>query len=462
MIKMMSLKCTCGNNINADGNDQSILMQESKDHLQEHSLDASFVHLPAPTNQDSNAAGNTSEDFDLFNQGILHTYRHINVLLQVAEGHLDLSDGNGMDEHICLSCVERVASAIDENIDHLRDESRAYEEAVDKEKDKQRRLRKALLINAGIAQEQEKQIDSSHHSEEIITSATSHESEISHEHGGGDILQRTVNTLQQEIQHLQSACREHEVELWQLNSLLKEQAHLSHSLTQEENDLMMEFNAVEIDAKVFQETHQQLTHQCHAAERERYYLSKVHLHSALFKIDIYGHGLDYPVINNLRLSHRPKGTLTWPEVNAAWSYCAQLVIYVGSTIKFKSKDLRVVPLTTCAKIIEVGIRGDRKIVHNLGVDFGAMDRKTHRTEHIIPSIKSFHALLYQMVAHIQALGRMKNLDKLPFHMEPFVIGTLSLVRIHEQDDLAWSDVVRCITSNLKWLSENASKCAFRV
>jgi len=214
---------------------------------------------------------------------------------------------------------------------------------VEKEKDKQRRLRKALSINAGIAQEQDKQIDSaSRHSEEIITSATSNESETSHEHGGGgsdggDILQRTVNTLQQEIQHLQSACCEHEEELWQLNSLLKEQAHLSHSLTQEENDLMMEFNAVEIDARVFQETHQQLTHQCHAAERERYYLSKVHLHSALFKIDIYGHGLDHPVINNLRLSHRPKGTLTWPEVNAAWSYCAQLIIYVGSTIKSSQK-----------------------------------------------------------------------------------------------------------------------------
>lgn len=355
---------------------------------------------------------------------------------------------------------QRVASAIDENIEHLRNESRAYEEAVENEKDKQRRLGKALSINAGITQEQDKHIESLH-SEEIITSATSHEPKTCNENGG-DILQRTANTLQKEIQHLQSACHEHEEELWQLHALLKEQSHISHSLAQEENDLMMEFNALEIDARVFQETHQQLTHQCHAAEREKYYLSKVHLHSALFKIDAYGHGLDYPVINNLRLSHRPKGSLIWPEVNAAWSYCAQLVIFVGSSVKFKSKDLRVVPLTTCAKIIEVGTRGDKKIVHNLGVDFGAMDRKTHRTEHIIPSIKSFHALLYQMVAHIQSLGKTKTLDKLPFHMEPLVIGTLSLFRIHEQDDVAWSDVVRCIASNLKWLSENASKCALRV
>lgn len=105
----MSLKCTCGNNINANGNDQSILIQESKDNVQEHSLDASFVHLPAPASRDSNATANRfeSEDFDLFNQGILNAYRHINVLLKVAEGHLDLSDGNGMDENICLSCVER-------------------------------------------------------------------------------------------------------------------------------------------------------------------------------------------------------------------------------------------------------------------------------------------------------------------------------------------------------------------
>ena len=85
--------------------------------------------------------------------------------------------------------------------------------------------------------------------------------------------------------------------------------------------------------------------------------------------------LRYPLINNLRLAHKPRG-ISWLEINAGWSQAAQLLMFVGSTIKFKSKDLRIVPLMSCAKIIEVGSNGDTRFVNHLGVDFQAMNRKT--------------------------------------------------------------------------------------
>ncbi len=345
----------------------------------------------------------------------------------------------------------------------MKEETFAYEAAVGKEKDRQRRLRKALSINAGIEKDG------------IILNG-SDDAENSHNTNQDhdiDILVSTMGSLQQEIHHLTASCQEHEEELQQLQVMLQEQHIISNDLTIQEEEAMIDFHQLELDARSFQEVHAQLTHQCHAAERERHYLSHVKLHSALHHIALleeqsfgYGHGhghemMMYPLINNLRLTHRHKNIVPWLEINAAWSQAAQLIMFIGSTTKFKSRDLRIVPLTSCAKIIDVGMRGDKRIVHHLGVDFDAMDRKTHRAEHIIPSIKIFHALLYQMVHHVMTMG--SDMDEasasapLPYSIEPHSIGQYDLHNVHDQDDGAWNVVINCIAANLKWLSENASK-----
>jgi hypothetical protein len=62
--------------------------------------------------------------------------------------------------------------------------------------------------------------------------------------------------------------------------------------------------------------------------------------------------LRYPLINNLRLAHKPRG-ISWLEINAAWSQAAQLLMFVGSTIKFKSKDLRIVNRNTHDNLLQL-------------------------------------------------------------------------------------------------------------
>jgi len=372
----------------------------------------------------------------------------------------------------------------------LKEETYAYEAAVEKEKNKQRRLRKALSINAGIEKD------------EIILHGKDNDAENDSDDDANqdreiDILVSTMGSLQQEIHHLTSSCQEHEEELHQLQMMLQEQHIISNNVTMQEEEVMMDFHQLELDARAFQEVHAQLTHQCHAAERERYYLSQVKLHSTLHHIVLmdehgfgdghghahgigYGHGnghghshvhgmMMYPLINNLRLTYRPRSVVPWLEINAAWSQAAQLIMFIGSTTKFKSRDLRIVPLTSCAKIIDVGMRGDRRIVHHLGVDFDAMDRKTHRAEHIIPSIRMFHALLYQMVHHVMTMGWKEDEASvsastftsasapLPYSMEMHSIGHYDLHKMHDQDDTGWNVVINCIAANLKWLSESASK-----
>jgi beclin 1 len=248
---------------------------------------------------------------------------------------------------------------MEDNTARLEAEIEAYDAAVKNEQDKQRRLLKALSINAGINQDE------------------AFETSIHIQYADEEILQNALDTLDDELKRLQITNQEHESELQKMNELLQDRVRIAQTLTEQEDEVLTEFNSLEVDARVFQDIHRHFTHQCHAAEREKFHLSRVQLHSALFHIDVDERGLRYPLINNLRLAHKPSSRgISWLEINAAWSQAAQLLMFVGSTIKFKSKDLRIVPLMSCAKIIEVGSNGDTRFVNHLGVDFQAMNRKT--------------------------------------------------------------------------------------
>ncbi len=304
-------------------------------------------------------------------------------------------------------------------------ETETYIHAVEEEKDKERRLRNALSINAGI-----------------------HNGELpSEQRKENELVQSTIQSFRHEIISLEAACQEHEKELANLNQLLKEQARISETLSLQEEELLLEYNILEKDARVFEDIHCQLAQQCYSVERERSDLSLVRLHSVLFDIFVDEKGVRYPLINNLRLSHRPKNDLTWIEINSAWSQATQLLMFMSSSIKFTSRNF-IVPLN-CAKIIEVDSTG-RKIYHHLGVDIESIDRKTHNTDHIIASLRVFYRLLYQFFVHMK---RSKlDISLLPFEMSPHAVGTYNLELIEDGDDEAWIAVINCIASNMRWLS----------
>jgi hypothetical protein len=332
---------------------------------------------------------------------------------------------------------DRIASAIEDNTARLEAESDDYDAAVKYEQGKRRRLLKALSISAEINQEKGKEDD-----EHVEFSETWQEE---------NILQNALDTLDDELKRLQIIHEEHKSELQKMDGLLEVQVRIAQTLTEQEDEVLTEFNSLGVDARVFQDIHRHLTYQCHAAEREKFHLSRLQLHSALFRIDVDERGLRYPLINNLRLTHRPKG-ISWLEINAAWSQSAQLLMFVGSTIKFKSKDLRIVPLMSCAKIIEVGSNGETRLVHHLGVDF-----QTSSSEDIIPSVKAFHNLLHQMSVHMLNSKEVDSLDPAPFEVRHSIIGSHDLRHIDARDDVGWSTVIHCIASYMKWMSRNACK-----
>jgi hypothetical protein len=438
--------CSCGKNVqHEDAHHHDPHTVASNTIRESRPLDSSFVHLPLPPQHGKDLNGinfgtdQLSDEGDLYNQGILNSYRHINTLLQVAEDHLSARSGEDieMDAHMCLNCVERIASAIEDNTARLEAESDDYDAAVKYEQGKRRRLLKALSISAEINQEKGKEDD-----EHVEFSETWQEE---------NILQNALDTLDDELKRLQIIHEEHKSELQKMDGLLEVQVRIAQTLTEQEDEVLTEFNSLGVDARVFQDIHRHLTYQCHAAEREKFHLSRLQLHSALFRIDVDERGLRYPLINNLRLTHRPKG-ISWLEINAAWSQSAQLLMFVGSTIKFKSKDLRIVPLMSCAKIIEVGSNGETRLVHHLGVDF-----QTSSSEDIIPSVKAFHNLLHQMSVHMLNSKEVDSLDPAPFEVRHSIIGSHDLRHIDARDDVGWSTVIHCIASYMKWMSRNACK-----
>jgi hypothetical protein len=458
---MTPMTCTCEHKID-EKDSHKILESILNDGDTEIEDDvASFVHLPSNTSthvhshnvfQSQVLNGNNNDINGLdrglpheYNQGILNQDRHMKSLLLTTERILNIKvsdsteyfqdDNKNFDiNNICLcrKCITRVVTSINQNMEWMQSQTQLYRDAVEIEKESRRKIEKAMSIGIGIA------------SESI-----------------SDKLQR----LEEESVSLDLQCKEQERELEQINMMLDEQLELAKQLTEQEEQFIHEFHSLEIESKSFQSEHRRLTLQCHAAEKERYYLEHVSLHSAMFQIfvDNQGGSRSFPLINGLRLTYRPKGDVPWDELNLAWSKVVQLILSIASSVGFQSANLRILPLVSCAKIIDVQHTSDsgiEKKVYNLGLDKTSMDRKTHKTENIISGITALHALLFQIMNHLDDCMDLSNVKVyVPYDIHPNTIGRFDLrpnLNSHHRDyeDVKWSGIVHCIASNLKWLSEN--------
>jgi len=344
----------------------------------------------------------------------------------------------------------RVAAALDDDTARLSIENDLYRKAVSEEEDRNTQLQKALQMsksafNCDSGDEAVKQDN------DLIFC---HES----------LFEAAITGLEQEFAKLYALCTEQERELEQLSAILSEQGKIALSLAAEEEHLIVELNNLETNSRIFDDLNWHLALKCADAQKEVTSIGRVRLHSVVFQISLDSGG-KYPRINNLRLSHRPKGDLAWSEINAAWSQAAQLLMLLGSTLKFSSRNLRVAPLTTCAKIIELrtsdSIKGTN-IVHNLGVDFDDLNhhksvsrRRPKGIDNITAPIKVFNTLLHQLFDHTEELyGR-----DLSFDLD--WIGTRDLSNIDVGDDCGWCIAVHEIASKMQWLSGNVTRISMR-
>ena len=410
-------------------------------------------------------------------------YKHLALLEQAAAA----AAANNNDEislspappppPMCLECVHRVQQALELDTDRLHAECVVYRQAV-KEKelrvqDWKRIVGTTTATTAGTATAAaEAKKDDSSDDDAAATSSTAKSQD--NDHSDNNLIQRAKQAFQMEIEILQDTCQQHEEELLHLQSVRKELLRVSQEIDQAEEIMNEERNALALEARAFRNDQEQ----CHRIlseiheESERLSSPAIRLPSLLLDLRVdKERGLRYPLINDLRLAYRPKGDVQWEEIQAAWSLAAQLLLYVGTIFEFQSRNWRIVPLSSSAKLIyhpsrdntmdkedssSARIRGSKgTVVYNLG------HHKTHNSRALL----AWNALLHQLASCV--LGKMNQacdrglmdteaIPRLPYEMTSTKIGIIALTELNDSDDTGWSRAIHCMSSNLLWMSDCAS------
>ena len=380
MTSILSSKppCTCGHQRSCNDNDD-----ENDD---EEDVESSFVHLPEVSNL-------TSSD----------PFHHIIRLMQTSNGHFDTS--------LCQECVHRVMNAIQEDIHRLQQETTAYHHAVVEEEERYESLHSTLLLTNGKTETPE------------------------------GIISWTQRSFQDEIVILHEACKQYQEELEQLKEVQRQQLVMSRQLDDMEDFVAKEQNTFELQARAFDNDISDVSHQIRTVHDEMDSLATVRLHFALFELVVDERGLRYPLINELRLAYRPKGDVQWAEINVAWSQVLKLLLLVGTSVGFRPQKWRIVPLTSCAKLMY--LESNRREVYTMG------------KQHMASSLRALTAFLDLLVQHIVTL--LHPTTRIPHDMARNRIGSWDLSRIEDGDDPGWSNVIQSISLNLLWIQDQGSE-----
>ena len=267
-------------------------------------------------------------------------------------------------------------------------------------------------------------------------------------------VNRALDSFQREFNAITNACNEQEKELRLLQNLMHEQVNRSDIISSHEDAILQELNALELDAYNFGEESHFVSNMCSSVMSEIESMSNVKLISVPFKVDVDWDNTKcsqisgrYPQINNLRLAYRSNENagLKRDEINSAWAQAAQLLMFACQVNNFTSPNIRLIPLShPCAKI------SDRQIMNNLGWDAASISGRNRSIP--MGSLVSFLTLLNQLSAHNISKG-IPDTPPLPYLMTDFSIDSIDLTKLAESDVAAWSSVIFCIASNLRWLSK---------
>jgi len=375
-----------------------------------------------------------------------------------------------------------VEQTLDIDTERMYAECQAYREAVRDDKSRIKGWRQAvqgLAQPTGGAQHPSSANSNNNNNnnnneegEEVLSPADSRDSLVA----SLTAEQSMEEAFRNEISLLEDACQQHREELLNFRDLQREQKRFERELDRVHEAMAHEQNALELEARAFDNDQEQLSWALLEIqdEVERLTSPKLKLSAALLHLQVdRERGLRYPLINELRLAYRPKGDVQWNEIQAAWALAAQLLLSIGPTIfQFQSCDWKLVPLSHCAKLFYYpptrsnntggasatasnNNSTSRPVVFNLG------HPKTNQNKALL----TWNALLCQVIQHVSSelataveLGILdaEEVPPIPFEITPTKIGNTSLTQLKEDDDGGWSRVIHFMASNLLWLSDCAS------
>lgn len=202
---------------------------------------------------------------------------------------------------LCQSCVEKLEMACDLSIDKIKSDIDVYD-----------------LFFMRFQQEYDR---------EMLPKEVNDDREQEELQKRGAIAKSYV----EELPNLTRALTVHAEELSYLENLIQVQESRAQAIYQQKENSYLEINALEMDSKSLQYDLENCARKLSLALEEVMH-SNENLHLNLFEIDID----DRPLINGLRLAHRPKGNLKWKEINASWAEAVKLLLFCGGESCFLS------------------------------------------------------------------------------------------------------------------------------
>ena len=331
-----------------------------------------------------------------------------------------------------------VRNALEQDTDRLERECEMYQETTKNEHWRQESLKRAM--------------------HNILVSDTSGPS------GGQGINSETLlPSYAREIERLRESCRMQRDEVAELIRLQKAQIQLARDLDDIEWNIEEHQNFLELEARGFDNAEEQAWKQLSEATSELEQLTSVQLRLAAMVFDLQvdkERGLRYPLINGLRLAYRPKGDVEKVEIQAAWSLAAQLLLTCGTLLQYQSQTWKIVPLSSGAKLIRrTGSSSSNErdcIVYNLG------HPKATGSEALLAWNDLMHGVVQHTLSVQVKAGEMGQIEpsvlgRLPFDTTQTSIGGINLLHLDANDDSGWSRAIHCLSSNLLWISDCASK-----
>ena len=378
--------------------------------------------------------------------------------------------------------------ALQADTDRLYAECEAYSDAVREDKARIKGWRQAIQgissASSGISYHDDDDTNNDE-GEEVLSGSSTIAGGDSSRDDSIAAEQSTEEAFRNEIALLEEACQQHRDELLNFRALQREQKQMELELDRVHDAIAQEQNALELEARAFDNDQEQLSRALLEIQDEVERLSspKICLPSTLWHLQVdMERGLRYPLINQLRLAYRPKGDVQWKEIQAAWALAAQLLLSIGTLFQFQSQNWKLVPLSHCAKLFyyppDRGAANDNNSHAHPGA--GPANNQQQQQHHRPPvvfnlghpktnqnkALLTWNALLCQMIQHVNSemnvavdLGILDAADvppPVPFDITPTTIGNTSLTQLDENDDGGWSRVIHFMSSNLLWLSDCAS------
>eukprot|EP01060_Flectonema_neradi_P006344 TRINITY_DN1426_c0_g4_i1.p1 TRINITY_DN1426_c0_g4~~TRINITY_DN1426_c0_g4_i1.p1 ORF type:complete len:387 (+),score=61.88 TRINITY_DN1426_c0_g4_i1:222-1382(+) len=248
-----------------------------------------------------------------------------------------------------------------------------------------------------------------------------------------------LRRLSEEEQRLNEEIEEIEREERLLSDSIREKEEEHARITNDKNILWTKLNELAVDETNLNEQRENLINTLSMDDVERQRLCKTNMLNESFHIWCDGH---FGTINKLRLGKLVSQPVDHNEMNAAWGYCAQLLVLLLSKWKVSTSRYQVHPMGNFSTVRKHGSKQHYELWAG-ATGLWASARYDN-------GMAGFLCCVDELCRH--CLSRIPPGGSIPFNMNEDRISNYSIrLTSHGQSDENWTKALKCMLINLKWV-----------